>query len=177
MGDPLDDIQEQMAYEPEESFSEEEEDKKIEYIDEFFEKNGDYKTQVQEKYERLASLGDAHTVALVFLRSLDMANTLVNKARQDGEDELADKWAKEYNRMLGLVDLNRLESDVNAGYEMPIQFGAKDQRMFMSVGYVRSSVNQHGRTMRAFVLNLFSGTDITAEGSGRSTGRGNRRRL
>lgn len=174
---PLDSIQSEMAFESEETYTEQEEDTRKSTLDEYFDENDIYANMVQEHLESLAERGSMVTTANIYLKVLDIANHMVNMFRDKGEDDLADKWEKEVRKMRSTVDDERLEQDLNASFELQVdpQDQSEGSIDYIPVGYVETAVKRHGRMMRGFCLRVLSGTDVTSEGTSR--GRGGRRRL
>lgn len=172
--DPLEEIRDEMAFQTERNYDDEEEDERIDTLDEFFNKNGVLQEQMMELYEEVGGSGSIYATVLLFRKCLSINQHLVNRLMDKEEEELAKKWAEELQKMRKIINENEINRDLDIGMELAENVDS-DMKGF-ATGQLDVAGRKYGTKMEAYAFRLLSGTSIASQGTGSRRSSGRRRR-
>lgn len=172
--DPLEEIRSEMAFQTERTFDDEEEDERIDTLDEFLNKNSVLQENLMELYEEVAGTGSIYAVVLLFRKCLSVNQHLVNRLMDKGEEDLAEKWGQELVKMRELIDEREINRDLDIGMELA-QNVDSEMKGF-STGKLEFYGRKYGTEMESYAFRLLSGTSIASQGTGGGRSRSRRRR-
>ena len=154
--DPLEQVRSQHRYEVENTYSDEEDDKKVDAINGFLDENDRFRNELLSVYQDAVAGGDQVATLKLYQVTVDLNNVLVNRLKDSDEEELAEKLEAERNEMVGLVAPNRISEAIESS-----------ERLTFANRRVKSVIRKNGTKIRSYCFWLLSGTQITNESSGR----------
>lgn len=149
--DPREDVQRRYRYEVEDTYTEEEEEVKVDEINQFLNDNPNYHDELMMLYSNTIG-GDMIEVIKLYQEVVSLNNILVNRLDDEEHAELIEKLRTRRENITDAVDPDKL-------------FDAVD--MSGNIGFnnrvVKRTMKKHGTEIKSYCLDFLSGTRVTSD--------------
>lgn len=152
--DPLEKVRSQHRYEVSDTFTDEEDDVRIDEINQFLKDNPDYHEEIMKLYKQAIG-GKQIDMLNLYQEVVALNNILANRLNDEEHEELREKIIGRREDVVDKVPPDELFENID-----------QSKRLRFANGTVRSVMRTHGTLIKSYCFSFVSGTRIASE-SGR----------